>query len=207
MSSSTFDRVFIRLSHRLVVGNKGVQEIVNSFQNKDFPSVIGAIDGSHITFKTPTVDAEQYYNSKNNSSIVLQAVCDQSLHFLDIFCGWPISVHDSRVLKNSPVFGKASENQDEFLLANTHFMGDLAFGLTEWLLTPLKDFGNHPVICMICVVLSCCALHEVCLLKCDAFEEYIQEGLTDNEEINDFRDFLRKKAIAEQKRKSIVNML
>jgi hypothetical protein len=41
-------------------------------------------------------------------------------------------------------------------------------------------------------VLSCCILHEICLVNSDEFDEYIQEGLNANEEINDFHDFLRR---------------
>ena len=49
-----------------------VQEIVDRFfQHKDFPGIIGAIDGSHIPIKPPTVDAEQYYNQKKFPSIIL----------------------------------------------------------------------------------------------------------------------------------------
>jgi hypothetical protein len=77
-----------------------VQETVDKFfQHKGFPGVLGAIDGSHIPIKTRKVDGEQYYNRKKFPSIILQAVCDQNLHFLNLYCGWPGSVHDSRVLK------------------------------------------------------------------------------------------------------------
>lgn len=41
-------------------------------------------------------------------------------------------------------------------------------------------------------VLSCCILHEICLVNSDEFDEYIQDGLNANEEINDFHDFLRR---------------
>jgi hypothetical protein len=57
------------------------------------------------------------------------------------------------------------------------------------------------------LVLSCCSLHEICLINCDEFEEYIQEGLSENEEINDFQDVLQRTPTAEQKRQSVVNML
>jgi hypothetical protein len=39
------------------------------------------------------------------------------------------------------------------------------------------------------------------------FDEYIQEGLNANEDINDYHDFLRRVPTGEQKRQSIVNML
>jgi hypothetical protein len=94
------------------------------------------------TYKTPKVDGEQYYNQKKFPSIILQAVCDQNLHFLNLYCGWPGSVHDSRVLKHSPLFTSASENKERMFPGNIHLIGDAAYGLSEWLMTPFKDFGN-----------------------------------------------------------------
>jgi hypothetical protein len=40
------------------------------------------------------------------------------------------------------LFIKTSENKEEQFPANTHSIGDSAFGLSKWLLTPYKDFGN-----------------------------------------------------------------
>jgi len=40
------------------------------------------------------------------------------------------------------LFIKTSENKEEQFPANTHLIGDSAYGLSEWLLTPYKDFGN-----------------------------------------------------------------
>ncbi|XP_071160767.1 putative nuclease HARBI1 [Mytilus edulis] len=120
-----------------------VQETVDMFfQHKGFPGVLGAIDGSHIPIKTPKVDGEQYYNRKKFPSIILQAVCDKNLHFLDFYCGWPGSVHDSRVLKNSPLFTSASDNKERMFPGNTHLIGDAAYALSQWVMTPFKDFGN-----------------------------------------------------------------
>jgi hypothetical protein len=64
------------------------------------------------------------------------------MHFLDIFVGWPGSVHDSRVLKNSPLFDRIENNQAAMFPINTHLLGDSAYGLSTWLLTPFKDYGN-----------------------------------------------------------------
>ncbi|VDI07618.1 Hypothetical predicted protein [Mytilus galloprovincialis] len=120
-----------------------VQETVDMFfQHKGFHGVLGAIDGSHIPIKTPKVDGEQYYNRKKFPSIILQAVCDKNLHFLDLYCGWPGSVHDSRVLKNSPLFTSASDNKERMFPGNTHLIGDAAYALSQWVMTPFKDFGN-----------------------------------------------------------------
>jgi hypothetical protein len=44
-------------------------------------------------------------------------------------------------------------------------------------------------------------------LNDDEFDEYVQEGLRGNEEVNDFHDFLPRTNTAEQKRQSIVNLV
>ncbi|XP_045930120.1 uncharacterized protein LOC123986060 [Micropterus dolomieu] len=45
-----------------------------------------------------------YRNRKFFSSINLQAVCDHQGRFIDTYVGWPGSVHDSRVLRYSPLY-------------------------------------------------------------------------------------------------------
>lgn len=116
-----------------------IHETLREFENlKGFPGVIGAIDGSHIPIRTPKQNPENYINRKCFPSVVLQAVCDANMHILDLHCGWPGSVHDSRVLKNSPLFSHAQE----WFPGNTHLLGDSAYPLQTWLLTPFKDYGN-----------------------------------------------------------------
>lgn len=69
-----------------------------------FARVVGSIDGCHVCIKPLGADAQDYFNRKLFHSIKLQAVCDHQCQFLDIFVGYPGSVHDSRVLKNSPLY-------------------------------------------------------------------------------------------------------
>ncbi|XP_045930212.1 putative nuclease HARBI1 [Micropterus dolomieu] len=45
-----------------------------------------------------------YRNRKLFPSIILQAVCDHQGRFIDTYVGWPGSVHDSRVLRYSPLY-------------------------------------------------------------------------------------------------------
>ncbi|XP_071377531.1 putative nuclease HARBI1 [Centroberyx affinis] len=71
-----------------------------------FSVAVGAIDGCHIRIKPPAEDASCYYNRKLFASIQLQAICDHRGKFIDICCGFPGSVHDARVLKNSPVYSQ-----------------------------------------------------------------------------------------------------
>lgn len=120
-----------------------IAEIENGFINlKGFPGVIGAIDGSHIPIRTPKQYAENYINRKCFPSIILQAVCDSNLNFIDVYCGWPGSVHDSRVLKNSPLYMETETDQNTRFPGNIHLIGDSAYGLSSWLMVPVKDYGN-----------------------------------------------------------------
>lgn len=123
-------------------GNK-VKEVVDAYQElSGFPGVIGAIDGSHIPIPTPTEFPENYINRKQFPSIVLQAVCESNLKFTDVFCGWPGSVHDSRIMKNSPFMEKVQNDYNQTFPANTHLIGDSAYALTSWMMVPFKDFGK-----------------------------------------------------------------
>lgn len=74
-------------------------------QHEAFKACVGAIDGCHIRIKAPAGPAStDYTNRKLFHSVQLQAVCDSGGRFLDTFTGYPGSVHDTRVLKNSPIY-------------------------------------------------------------------------------------------------------
>lgn len=107
-----------------------------------FPSVIGAIDGTHIQIEAPLHGAKSYYNRKHFHSVVLQAVCVDDLRFTDINVGWPGRVHDAKVLRNSSLWDTGFEKCDNGLY---HLLGDGAYPLKEWLITPYRDNGHLTV--------------------------------------------------------------
>jgi hypothetical protein len=223
-----------------------VADTVNEFQHLEgFPGVIGAIDGTHIPIRTPSDCAENYFNRKKYPSIILQAVCDSKLNFTDVFCGWPGSVHDARVLKNSPLMERVDQNLEDIFPANTHLLGDAAYALNSWMMVPFKDYGNlnknqkrynyvHSatrmciertfgalkgrfrrlkfidlvdIQCIVHVVLSCCAIHQLCMDSAEDLLEYINEGMAENEEVNYFEDFMPRCTSAQMKRDTILNTI
>ena len=105
---------------------------------KHFDGIIGMIDGSHIPIKQPDDRGTDYYNRKDFYSVVLQAVVREDLRFTNIFTGWPGKVHDSRILKNSPLF----ERGPQFCAGNRHILGDSGYPNLPWLLVPFKDNGH-----------------------------------------------------------------
>ncbi|XP_050038849.1 uncharacterized protein [Dermacentor andersoni] len=97
-------------------------------------NAIGCIDGSHIQILTPSESTQSYFNRKKWPSIILQGICDDRNRFLNVFIGFPGSVHDARVLKESPFFARAPLECGE-----NYILGDSAYPLMPWLMTPFRD--------------------------------------------------------------------
>lgn len=111
-------------------------------EHRGFPGVLGAIDGCHIPISAPRFCPENYINRKRWHSVNLQAVCSHDLKFIDCYAGWSGSVHDARVLKNSALFIDASADPNQLFPGDRHILGDSAYPLADWLLTPYRDNGH-----------------------------------------------------------------
>eukprot|EP01018_Ginkgo_biloba_P010017 Gb_31663 [translate_table: standard] len=73
------------------------------------PNCCGTIDAMHIIITKPCVmDGVDYYNIKIIFNYFVR-VCDINRRFLDVFCGFPGSVHDSRILHNSGLYRRAKD--------------------------------------------------------------------------------------------------
>lgn len=96
-------------------------------------NVLGAIDSSHIRTQKPTINARDYINQKKYFSINLQAVVDANMRFTNIYCGEPGSMHDSRILRRSPMYETASTNQIQLFPGETFLIRDSAYLLCHGL--------------------------------------------------------------------------
>ncbi|CAJ1087233.1 putative nuclease HARBI1 [Xyrichtys novacula] len=94
---------FIRLPNRAEL-----EEIGAGFQqlagHPAFCKVAGSIDGCHVRIVPPGQFGADFFNRKLFHSVQFQAIVDHKGHFLDVHIGFPGSVHDSRVLRCSPVY-------------------------------------------------------------------------------------------------------
>ena len=81
--------------------------VINGFNRRGFPQVVGAIDGTHISIQAPQSSTADYYNRKGFHSVILQGVVDHMGNLIDVYAGWPGRVHDSRVLHDSELCAKA----------------------------------------------------------------------------------------------------
>ena len=72
-----------------------------------FPSVVGAIECTHINIPCPGGEnAELVRNRKGYFTINVQAVCGPNIKILNIVARWPGSVHVARIFDNSPMCGQ-----------------------------------------------------------------------------------------------------
>lgn len=83
-------------------------EVTKQFyhQKYNFKDVIGVIDGTHLRIDRPPEQQDSYYNRHDFFSLQCQVVCNHNYKILDFHLGFPGSVHDARVFRNSPLHQK-----------------------------------------------------------------------------------------------------
>ncbi|KAI8126849.1 putative nuclease HARBI1 [Lucilia cuprina] len=165
-----------------------------------FPNILGCIDGSYISIRTPKYKIRSTYANRHDGvSITLQGICDAKLRFLDVFTGIPSNIHDSRILKLSFI----GKDLQSLCSPKYHLLGDSAYPIREFLMTPFRDYGNlseseknynlkfcrtrgrfrqlmrldfHNVDTMAKFIIACCVLHNICINKDDFYDEELSNN-------------------------------
>ena len=113
------------------------------------PQTVGVIDATHIRIMGPNCESKaDYFCRKQHYSINTQAITGANLIFYGVATGFPGSVHDSRILRNTTVFQKAVRREilvaPEDIVENVRvrpiILGDGGYPLSTWLLRPY-NFG------------------------------------------------------------------
>lgn len=118
-------------------------EIKNFFEKMaGISNIIGAIDGIYIPIKALSEDPEVYITRKCNYDITLQTIRDSSLKFTDVFVGYPGSVSDTRIFRNSDIYCSIEENQERYFPSDHFFVGDKAYPVLNWCVPPYIDRGR-----------------------------------------------------------------
>ncbi|KAG8488878.1 hypothetical protein CXB51_016932 [Gossypium anomalum] len=68
---------------------------------KWFKNCLGALDGTHIKIRVPTVDKPRYRTRKGDIATNMLGVCPPDMHFVYALPGWESSVADGRVLRDA----------------------------------------------------------------------------------------------------------
>lgn len=115
--------------HELKDTGKGFGHLAH---HKAFDKAVGC----HFQVSPPNQNKEDYFNYKQFYSIQMQAICGSRGLFLNIFVGFLGSVHDTCVLKNSPVFVNAEYPPSGYFL-----LVDGGYPCIQWpiaIITPYK---------------------------------------------------------------------
>ncbi|KAJ1520370.1 hypothetical protein ONE63_003505 [Megalurothrips usitatus] len=107
-----------------------------------FPGVVGCIDGTHVYITAPLEHPGQYRNRHHSYSINVQAVVDNRLLVRDIHVGEAGSLHDRRVFRRSSLYSNLLDGVLPLLSADEHLVGDSAYHLTDFMLTPFENTGH-----------------------------------------------------------------
>nr|XP_023021011.1 protein ANTAGONIST OF LIKE HETEROCHROMATIN PROTEIN 1-like isoform X2 [Leptinotarsa decemlineata] len=105
--------------------NDYLEEVKNGFQRMGFPNTIGAIDGTHIKIPKPKNHGNSYVNRKSYPSIILQAVCDNTLKLTHCYAGEVGAHHDASVLRRSEIWSFMTE--DGKFPNDSHLIGDKTY--------------------------------------------------------------------------------
>ncbi|GJQ80546.1 hypothetical protein Trydic_g19951 [Trypoxylus dichotomus] len=110
------------------------QEKLEIEQHFRFANTIGGIDGCHIKIDKPQTDT---HSRKGHYSVQLQVIRNHRRKILDVFRDYPGSVHNNRVLRNSP---RGNHLKNKF--GQYYILADSDYALTKNILTPFKDREN-----------------------------------------------------------------
>ena len=105
-----------------------------------------------ISYKEPSID---WYNCEHNYSILVQPIVDSNLCFLEIFTGWPRSLKDVGLLRNSSFYRLCEEGArlngpmvpfggyDTRVYIN----GDNSYPILPWLTVPfLRELTDEQIL-------------------------------------------------------------
>lgn len=120
-----------------------LNQVKRKFENiAHLQNVIGAVDGTYIQIKAPRQDPQSYVTRKCNYAFTLQAIADPDLLFTDVFIGYPGSVSDTRIFRNSDIYSEIRNNVEAYFPNNTFIIGDKAYPLLRWCIPPYINRGQ-----------------------------------------------------------------
>lgn len=105
------------------------------FNIANCPSIIGAIDGTHVKIRSPGGEYPLLYmNRKGFYSINVQVVSDAHCRIRDIVARWRGSIHDARIWDESILKQKFDNGQINGIL-----LGDSGYPASQYILTPVLN--------------------------------------------------------------------
>ncbi|XP_065310827.2 putative nuclease HARBI1 [Dermacentor albipictus] len=131
----------VDIAKELIIFPEDLNQLSADFEQvSGVPNTIGCIDGSYVSVRCPAKKVRStYVNRHNYPSLTLQSVCDYKKRFLDVTIGNPSKIHDSRIFRKS----RLAERLPSICCSGKfHVLGDAAYPLRNYLITPFRDYGR-----------------------------------------------------------------
>ena len=118
----------------------------------DLPNITGAIDGTHIKIKAPKESAVDYFSRYQQHDGAVQGIVGGKKIFMDIAAGFPGSLHDARVPRNSSIYDRAEHGDVPAAPIHViggheiqpYLVGDSAYPLSRWLQKSYPEGTTDP---------------------------------------------------------------
>ncbi|XP_060556908.1 putative nuclease HARBI1 [Ruditapes philippinarum] len=104
------------------------------YEIAQFPHVLGTVDGTLVPIRAPHDDEHIYVTRKGFHALNIQGISDSNNMLLNLVVRWPGSTHDAFILANSGI----SEEFESGRIQHGWLLGDSAYPLKTWLLTPIS---------------------------------------------------------------------
>ena len=123
------DAMVKKASHYIYMPKKEeILGVLEDFEQVSYlPTVIRAIDSTHIRIIAPSEGEYAYVNRKRYHSINIQAICNANLIFRDVVAKWPGSHHYSFILKASTLHDRFESGE----FGNCWLLGDSGYPLNS----------------------------------------------------------------------------
>ncbi|KAG8485667.1 hypothetical protein CXB51_018850 [Gossypium anomalum] len=105
---------------------------------KWFKNCLGALDGTHIKIRVPTVDKPRYRTRKGDIATNMLGVCTSDMQFVYVLPGWEGSVADGRVLRDA-----ISRRHGLKVSHGCYYLVDAGYTNCEGFLAPFRGQRYH----------------------------------------------------------------
>ncbi|KAG8488413.1 hypothetical protein CXB51_016567 [Gossypium anomalum] len=105
---------------------------------KWFKNCLGALDGTHIKIRVPTVDKPRYRTRKGDIATNMLGVCAPDMQFVYVLPGWKGSVADGRVLRDA-----ISRRHGLKVPHGCYYLVDAGYTNCEGFLAPFRGQRYH----------------------------------------------------------------
>ncbi|PPD81812.1 hypothetical protein GOBAR_DD21263 [Gossypium barbadense] len=105
---------------------------------KWFKNCLGALDGTHIKIRVPTVDKPRYRTRKGDIATNMLGVCTPEMQFVYVLPGWEGSIVDGRVLRDA-----ISRRHGLKVPHGCYYLVDAGYTNCEGFLAPFRGQRYH----------------------------------------------------------------